>query len=163
MKTTERFELDDIDLSIFKHLQEDGRKPFAQIAREMGVSLNMLRTRFNKLKEGNVLRIITIIQPHELGFDAFAILNTKVEPQLLEEAIEHIKKFTEVTWIGEMTGPYNLALDVACRNMQHLHGFVYKDLAQVAGVRDIQISIHYKSHKSTTLPLISMSGHNVEK
>ncbi|NQU29966.1 MAG: AsnC family protein, partial [Anaerolineae bacterium] len=41
--------IDDVDRKIIKMLSYDGRTPFAQIAKQLGVSTGMIRQRYHRL------------------------------------------------------------------------------------------------------------------
>jgi len=51
-------ELSDLDKRIIEHLQEDGRRPFTQIAAALGVSEAAVRARTNRLVERGFLQIV---------------------------------------------------------------------------------------------------------
>ena len=48
-------EVSALDKRIIEHLQEDGRRPFTQIALELGVSEAAVRARTNRLVERGIL------------------------------------------------------------------------------------------------------------
>ena len=52
--------LDEIDQQIMEALRKDGRTPFAQIAEQLGVSPGMIRMRFNRLVEMELLKVVAI-------------------------------------------------------------------------------------------------------
>ena len=153
MENREQFVMDDLDHAIFERLQSDGRKPFAEIGRELGVSLNTVRAHYKRMVDSGALRIISAIDPHQMGFAAFANVYVKVEPQHLESGCKQMIEFSEVTWLAEMTGPFDLAIDVCCRDMDHLHEFVTQQLHKIEGVRETQTSIYFRIHKAMSLPV----------
>ena len=55
--------IDDIDLRIIKILNEDGRTPFSQIAKQLGVSTGMIRQRYHRL-----IHCLTGIEPDHPPF-----------------------------------------------------------------------------------------------
>ena len=153
MERTRRFEMDSLDHAIFQQLQSDGRKPFAEIGRELGISLNAVRARYKKMVDSGVLRIVSAIDPRKMGFAAFASIYIKVEPQHLQSSLEQIAQFSEVTWLAEMTGVFDVAIDVCCHDMDHLHRFVTQQLHSIMGVRETQTSIYFRIHKALSLPV----------
>ena len=52
--------VDDIDLKIIRFLNEDGRTPFTQIAKRLGVSTGMIRQRYQRLVQDGVLQIVAV-------------------------------------------------------------------------------------------------------
>ena len=53
-------ELSALDKRIIEHLQEDGRRPFTQIATALGVSEAAVRARTNRLVERGILQIVGV-------------------------------------------------------------------------------------------------------
>ena len=53
-------EVSDLDKRIIEHLQEDGRRPFTQIADDLGVSEAAVRARTNRLVERGILQIVGV-------------------------------------------------------------------------------------------------------
>ena len=63
-------EVSDLDKRIIEHLQEDGRRPFTQIAADLGVSEAAVRARTNRLIEKGILQIVGVTDPLKLGLPA---------------------------------------------------------------------------------------------
>jgi len=62
------YELDDIDIGIINALQEDGRKSFRQISREINVSTPTIQARYQRLVHiGLIKTIAPIIDTSKLG------------------------------------------------------------------------------------------------
>ena len=62
--------MDELDLSILAALQTDGRRPFTDIAQNLGVSEGTVRNRVSKLIEQQVLHIVGLVDPNSLGLNA---------------------------------------------------------------------------------------------
>ncbi len=133
--------VDDLDFAILAHLQEDGRKSFTDIARELNIAVGTVRNRVTRLLEDNTLRIIGRVNPHRVGFNAPATISVAMQPQYIEGAIEEIAKFPEVSYLALVTGEYDLVVDVMCENGDHLTDFLINRLSKVKGVSKIQTSI----------------------
>ena len=61
-------ELSALDKRVIEHLQQDGRRPFTQIAADLGVSEAAVRARTNRLVERGILQIVGVADPEALGF-----------------------------------------------------------------------------------------------
>lgn len=134
--------LDQVDLEILKHLQGDGRKSFTQIADALGLSVGTIRNRFSRLLADGTLHVIGRADPHRVGFNAPAKVQITVRPpSLIEEAAERIAAFPEASYVAVVSGPYDLEVDVMCRDMVHLTDLVTKRLPQIPGVTDTRTSM----------------------
>jgi Lrp/AsnC family transcriptional regulator for asnA, asnC and gidA len=138
MAGIENVYIDDLDFSILEHLQEDGRKPFAQIANELGVAVGTVRNRVLKMFEDNTLSIIARVNPQRVGFNAYTTILVSIEPEYLEESSHEIARFPEVSYLSIITGEYDVMVDVMCRNTQHLKDFLINRLAKVKGIKELK-------------------------
>lgn len=127
--------LDSLDYSILSHLQKDGRKKYTEIAKALGVTEGTVRKRAARLIEEDFVRVIGLVDPLKVGFNAPAIVQVVVAPPHLEEAAETIKAFPEVSYLLMLSGEYDLMVEVRCRDREHLASFIRHKLRQVEGVQ----------------------------
>ncbi|MCB1269340.1 MAG: AsnC family transcriptional regulator, partial [Microthrixaceae bacterium] len=52
--------IDEIDAELIRHLQLDGRRPYTQLAREVGLSEAAVRQRVQRLLEHGVMQIVAV-------------------------------------------------------------------------------------------------------
>ena len=125
--------IDDTDRQIIKSLSEDGRTPFAQIAKQVGVSTGTIRQRYHRLVQDGVLQIVAVTNPLLMGFATMAQIGVKAEVNRLEEIAEEIAAFEEVIYLVLVTGSYDLHVEVVCRDKTHLLNFLSKSFMQSKG------------------------------
>ena len=70
--------MDELDKLILQTLQEDGRTPFTQIARQAGVSETTIRSRYQNLVKEGIISTVGIVDPYALGFEAPALIGVSV-------------------------------------------------------------------------------------
>lgn len=63
-----RTPLDDASQRIIAQLQEDGRRPYAMIAKAVGLSEAAVRQRVRKLVDSGVVQIVAVTDPAQGGF-----------------------------------------------------------------------------------------------
>ncbi len=71
--------LDDIGKAIVEQLQDDGRRPYATIARAVGLSEAAVRQRVARLQEAGVIQIVAVTDPLQLGFRRQAMVGVRVD------------------------------------------------------------------------------------
>ena len=143
----EKAKVDDIDLKIINFLNKDGRTPFAQIAKELGVSTGMIRQRYQRLVQEGVLQIVAITNPMLMGFATMAQIGVKADVRRLEEIADEIAKFEEVIYLVLLTGSYDLHVEVVCRDKSHLLNFLTKKLHAVEGVKEAETFMYLRIAK----------------
>jgi Lrp/AsnC family transcriptional regulator for asnA, asnC and gidA len=120
MSISDPNDVDALDLAILKHLQDDGRRSFTEIATCLNVAVGTVRNRLKRLLTDQTVRIVPRINPQRVGFHAPATILISIEPTLHEEAITEIATFPEVSWLASLTGEYDVVVDVMCRDIDHL-------------------------------------------
>jgi Lrp/AsnC family transcriptional regulator for asnA, asnC and gidA len=128
--------LSDTDLQIIGFLQEDGRMPFAQIAKRLNVSTGKVRLHYQKLTEDGILQIAAITNPLYSGRSKMAMLGIKADGRRLRAIVDEISAFEEVTYLVLVTGTYDLFAELVCRDKDHLLHFLTHKLHKVDGVKE---------------------------
>lgn len=126
--------MDELDLAIVRRLQTDGRKPYTEIAQELGVSEGTIRNRVSRLVENRILQIVGMVDPYQLGLDAPALIGVTLEPEDWDPAISVIANFEEVSYLVLVSGEFDLMVEVMCRDRDHLAKFLNEKLRRVPGV-----------------------------
>lgn len=138
--------MDEIDRALIQQLQEDGRRPYTEIAQSLGISEGTVRNRVNALVEAGVLRIVGLADPHRLGFHAPAIIGVIVDPGQTENAANQIRAFEEVSYLVRSSGSFDLIIEVFCRDQEHLIAVLEK-VQSVPGIRRTETFIILKTYK----------------
>lgn len=117
-----RQHLDKTDLLILQKLAEDGRKPYLEIARELGVSGAAIHQRLQRLiARGIVKGTECLINPEALGYETCAYIGVLLnDPTKFHKVIEDIEKIPEVVECHFTTGHYDIFTKVVARNNDHL-------------------------------------------
>lgn len=117
-----RQQLDKIDIQILQKLGEDGRKPYLEIARELGVSGAAIHQRLQRLTAKGVVNGTECqINPASLGYETCAYIDIFLnDPTKFNEVIEELKKIPEVVECHFTTGHYDIFTKVVARNNDHL-------------------------------------------
>lgn len=128
-------ELDELDLKIIAHLQEDGRKSFSVIAEDVGVTERTVRLRVAQLRERKILQIVGVVNPIKLGLQVVAIIQLAVQEAELTNCVEQLRTMEEVRFITMTSGEYQLLIQVVHRSYEDLVVFLQSKLNMLNGVR----------------------------
>ena len=130
--------MDDLDLEIIRSLQSDGRKRYTEIAKDLGVTEGTVRNRVSRLLENQVFQIVGMVDPHQMGYDAPALIGITIKPPHLEEAAAQIAALPEVSYLILVSGEYDLMVEVLCQDREHLATLLREKLQNVTGVERTQ-------------------------
>lgn len=115
---------DSLDLEIIRRLQQDSRRSFADIARELSVPAGVVQARYVKMKKTGLIAGSTlVIDLSRIGINFAASIGIVAH----ESEVEEVKKYLEGLriengWINVWTafGRYNLAMAVFLRNSREI-------------------------------------------
>ena len=139
--------MDNLDLAILASLQTDGRRPFTDIAHELGVSEGTVRNRVSRLIENNILHIVGLVDPSSLGFNAPAVIGVSVNEGDIEQIAAGIAAYPEVSYLIMVSGEFDLIVEVLCKNREHLANFINYKLRKVQGVERTQTFMTLRTFK----------------
>ena len=74
--------LDDVSKAIIEQLQEDGRQSYATIAKRVGLSEAAVRQRVQRLLDQEVMQIVAVTDPLQVGFRRQAMIGIRVDGDL---------------------------------------------------------------------------------
>lgn len=105
--------LDEKDKALLNRIQDDiplVNKPFAAIARELGMTEEEVLSSLKRLvDQGLIKKIRGLANPKKMGIKAHTLIGMQVPPERLDEVAEKINKFESVTHNYVRTHPrYNL-------------------------------------------------------
>jgi len=140
--------LDDSDKAIVELLQEDGRMSYTRIARVVGLSEAAVRTRVQRLIDGNVVQIVGVTDPLRLGFRRQAMVGVKTEGDISTVA-DTLAAIPEVDYVVFVGGSYDLLFEIVCENDEHLLSILNDKVRTIPGVRTTDTYTYLRLHKQT--------------
>jgi Lrp/AsnC family transcriptional regulator, regulator for asnA, asnC and gidA len=141
--------MDEIDRVILETLQQDGRTPFTQLARQAGISEATARVRYRNLVEAGVVRTVAIVDPYALELKAPAMLGIATEPGQVEQVAQKLMEMPEITYLVLTLGQYDLMVELYARDVPHLSELVTKQIQLIPGVRATETLLIGKIYKLT--------------
>lgn len=122
--------IDDIDRKIIEHLQSDSLATNGEIGEKIGVSTATVRRRRLRLQEEDIIRVITSINPFNLGYKVIFIMGVQVVPGKLKEAESMLKQIPGVRFMGITFGRYDLILEAWFKSGEELVKFVSETIPE---------------------------------
>ena len=97
-------EVDELDLQIIRFLLQDGRTPFAQLAKQLNISEATVHARVSKLEDGGVIKGFTVIvDPDKLGLSLAALVLIKTDPKRTQHVFSRLAEMNEVIELYDVT------------------------------------------------------------
>jgi Lrp/AsnC family transcriptional regulator for asnA, asnC and gidA len=117
--------LDDIDKDILRILQEDARKSYREIQKELGISIGTIHNRISKLKNNKIVQGYTLkLNNTKLGYKLTFLIRIQIDGKHTAEILEEISQKPEVCSVFHTTGEQSAALICRFRESEDVHKFV---------------------------------------
>ncbi len=143
-----RTELDPASRAIIEHLQQDGRRPFAEIAEAVGISEESVRRRVEQLRSAGMMQIVAVTDPLQLGFARQAMLGVIVDGPLKPVAAE-LARIEEVDYVVITAGGFDILAEVVGESDAHLLEIVTSRIRPIPGVTSIHTFLYLELEKQT--------------
>ncbi len=144
-RIAQSMKIDTTSIEIIKHLK-NGRKSFKQIARDLSLSENTIRTRVTKLIEEGVLEIAGVVDAEALPGHMVAIIGVNLQSMDLVKKGEELSKLGGVVSVQVVTGRYDLLVTVLLNNDYTLLDFYTEEMNRVADIRSVETFVVYKGY-----------------
>jgi Lrp/AsnC family transcriptional regulator for asnA, asnC and gidA len=141
--------LDDLDKAIIKALQLDGRRPYAQIGRELKVPEATVRQRAERLISRGIVQVVGVTDPLAMGFGQPAFIGLHVDASRLDEVAEAVAALDEVTYVVVTAGRFDMICEVVCEDNEHLLRVLADQLAKVDGIRSTETMVELRFVKES--------------
>ncbi|MBO9627367.1 MAG: Lrp/AsnC family transcriptional regulator [Microbacterium sp.] len=138
--------LDDVSKTIIELLQDDGRRSYSDIGREVGLSEAAVRQRVQRLTESGVMQIVAVTDPMQLGFSRQAMIGVRVtgDTRVVAEAIAAIDA---IDYVVITVGSFDILAEVVCEDDEDLLALINDSIRPIDGVLSTETFIYAKLQK----------------
>jgi len=138
--------LDGVSKTIIELLQQDGRKSYASIAQEVGLSEAAVRQRVQRLLDADVMQIVAVTDPLQVGFQRQAMVGLRVSGDMTAVA-DALTKMDEVSYVVTTAGSFDVLAEVVCENDTHLLELLTTRIRPLPGVTATETFVYLKLNK----------------
>jgi Lrp/AsnC family transcriptional regulator, leucine-responsive regulatory protein len=134
--------VDALDREVLLALQEDGRMSNLALARKLGLSPSAMLGRVRRLEKSGAIRgYRAVIDPAALDITVRALVVARLHEHS-EKAIrtfeEAIKGVPGVRACYHVTGQFDMVVELALRDLDHLGQLIRVDIARIPGVMNLE-------------------------
>ena len=137
--------IDSTNIAIIRHLK-NGRKSYKQIAEELSITENTVRSRVNKLIEDGLLEISGNIRVDALAGHNLLYLGVKLNTMELQKKAEEFSRLKGVVSTSIVTGRYDLILQVLLNDDYDLLEFITRQVTTIKDVQTVESFIVYEGY-----------------
>jgi Lrp/AsnC family transcriptional regulator for asnA, asnC and gidA len=138
--------LDDLGKRIVEELQSDGRRSYATIAKNVGLSEAAVRQRVRRMIDAGLLQIVAVTDPLQVGFTRQAMLAVRCDGDVRGVA-DVLADLPEVSYVVHVAGAFDLLAEVVCEDDDHLLDLLNSRIRSLPGVRSTETFVYLKLRK----------------
>jgi Lrp/AsnC family leucine-responsive transcriptional regulator len=149
-------DFDAADLKILEMLQQNGRTPYAELGKAVGLAVSSVNERVRKLHERGVIEsVYSALSPAAMGLDLLAFVFIGwTDPATEGPFLARVEAEPAIMECHHVTGTWNYLLKVRTRTTRDLEAFLNAVVKAVPGVQRTETLIVMSSAKETFhLPL----------
>ena len=143
--------MDQIDAQLLELLQRDCTQSYADLAKQVGLSITPVVERLKKLRSrGHIQAHVALVDPRSIGLQICAFIGVLVERPSIEAAL--VRSMTSLPEVQEChitSGEYPILLKVRVSDARALEQFVKERIKATRGVLRVRIEIALTTHKET--------------
>lgn len=144
--------LDEIDRSILRELQADGRLSVQELSERVGLSPSPCSRRVKRLEESGIIRgYAALLDEAKLGFAVSVFVSVKLDKQVdhaLQNFERNVISCPEVVDCWLMTGTRDYLIRIATADLVEFEEFLTSRLTKIDGVASIESSIPLRRVKA---------------
>jgi DNA-binding Lrp family transcriptional regulator len=119
--------IEELDKKIIRALNQNARKSFREIAKEVGTSVTAVINIVKKLEsQGAIKGYVPIVDPAHFGFDLTAVIALRISQGKLLESQKRIAADPQVAAVFDITGEWDSLVLAHFKGREDLNRFLKK-------------------------------------
>ncbi len=143
-------EIDTIDRKIIDQLRIDGRRSFAVIGRNVGLSEPSVRARYRRLSKAGIVQVVGMPDAPKLG-EIEVHVAIRIRGVAVATVAKQLVAVPEIKFVASAVGSYDLIADLRCDDVIHLSSILNERVRRVNGVQHVETMTVLEVMKDTYL------------
>ncbi|NQY11389.1 MAG: winged helix-turn-helix transcriptional regulator, partial [Flavobacteriales bacterium] len=138
-----KFKLDERDYKIIGLLKDDRGMSIVDMAKEIGISVNTVRYRYNKLMDSGILNILNSEENLVKKKNFNARINMDIRPSyLLDYVTSELTKVKEVSFVGVTSSQFPIEISIGCTDNEDLMKVLNEKIYTIEGVQEVNVTLY---------------------
>ncbi|HYQ31900.1 MAG TPA: Lrp/AsnC ligand binding domain-containing protein, partial [Lapillicoccus sp.] len=122
------------------------RQSYAAIAKTVGLSEAAVRQRVQRLLDAEVMQIVAVTDPLQVGFRRQAMIGIRADGDLVSLG-DALSAMQEVDYVVTTAGSFDLLVEVVCEDDDHLLDLLTRGIRVLPGVTSTETFVYLKLNK----------------
>jgi Lrp/AsnC family transcriptional regulator for asnA, asnC and gidA len=146
--------LDGIDLTILRHLKQNSRIHFLEMARQTNIPDATIQSRVKRLEKRGIIEKFTItVNPSAIGLTVAAFMLVKVDADKQDTAKAALSRISEISEIYGVLGEYDLCIKVRSKSLEELNDLINDKIRSIEGIEDLLEIVIVERVKEDSVPI----------
>ena len=146
---------DDLDMKLLFELTQDGSISVPTLSKKLGINASVLYSRIKRLMKKKLIKKFTIdIDESLLGIGVKASVGINRDPKLKDEIHAKFMETSEVASISEVTGRFDIIIEVYAKNLEALHTVVIEKIGKIVGIQNTETFVELQKTDKDPVYLI---------
>ncbi len=130
--------MDSKDMKILTILMKDGRKPYTEIAKELGTSESSIRKRVRKMEDEGVIKGYRVeIEPSKIGYNVVSLTGFDTNPEDFLTVANKLCEFDEIKKVWTSTGDHMIMTEIWARDGKELSEILFNKVGKIEGIKKV--------------------------
>ncbi len=130
---------DDLDMKLLFELSQNGSISVPNLSKKLGINASVLYSRIKRLLKKKLIKKFTIvIDDSLLGIEVKATVGINRDPKLKDSIHKQLMETAEVVSISEITGRFDIMIQVLAENLEFLHTVVIEKIGKIEGIQSTE-------------------------
>ena len=126
-------------MKLLYELTNDGSISVPVLSKKLEINASVLYSRIKRLMKKKLIKKFTIeIDESLLGIGVKASVGINRDPKLKEMIHKKFMETSEVVSISEVTGRFDIIVDVYAKNLEALHDVVIEKIGKIEGIQNTE-------------------------
>jgi Lrp/AsnC family transcriptional regulator, regulator for asnA, asnC and gidA len=126
-------------MKLLFELTHDGSISVPTLSKKLGINASVLYSRIKRLMKKKLIKKFTVeIDESLLGIGVKASVGINRDPKLKEQIHKKFMETSEVVSIREITGRFDIMIDVYAKNLEALHTVVIEKIGKIEGIQNTE-------------------------
>ena len=146
---------DELDLKLLFELNRDGSISVPILSKKLGISASVLYSRIKRLVRKKLIKKFTIeIDDSLLGINVKASVGINRDPKFKGEIHKKLLEINEIVSISEVTGRFDILLQVYTKDLEDLHIVVIDKVGKIDGIQNTETFVELQKTDKDPVYLI---------
>jgi len=126
-------------MKVLSELTRDASISVPQLSKKLNVNASVLYSRIKRLSKRNLIKKFTVIVNESmLGIGVVATVGITRDPKLKHSIHAEILKISQVRYLSEVTGRFDMIVAVNTRTLEELHNIVIERIGKIEGIQNTE-------------------------